>query len=733
MAADDHLPPLTDGIAMPLITHAPKHRLWVLTAGESCYVIHVGADGGLPRSLHWGRALTLEQAASLLGYPPPRPRACEDPNDGALDLSAAGAARYAHAGLAARFADGTRDLELLFRDFRITRHDDGSEQLALTFTDTHFPLAVESLYRVRTGTPAIERHLSVRHNGDASDDPFHLTRADCATWILPALADYRLGHAYGQWSAEGQVQRDALAYGATVLGSSRGVSSHHANPWAMIDDGAASEEHGAVYGATLAWSGNWQILADRMPSGRVSLSLGAGNGAEPRLLGPGERLTTPVSVGMYTEGGFGAASRAWHEYFRAHVIAHPDELRPVLYNSWEATEFDVSIRGQMQLADRAAAIGVELFVMDDGWFGRRVDDTAGLGDWVPNPDRFPDGLGPLIEHVHGLGMKFGLWVEPEMTNPDSDLYRAHSDWIIHRPHRTSTRIRGQYVLNLARADVADWVHATIDRLLRENAIDFLKWDMNRPLTEVGALDDRGDDGLWSGYVENLYAILDRLRADHPALRIENCSSGGGRVDLGMLARTDQVWISDNTDAIDRLVIQHGYAQLYPAQTMGAWITASPNPWTARSTPLDFRFHVAAAGALGVGVDLMACDEAEVSKLAEYVALYKTVRPLVQRGVQHRLGDPTRDGLTAVQYVARDGGETVVLAYLPSRRFGRADPALPLRALDPHARYRDISTGRIHHGAVLLTQGLPLELPADDMASTLVHLRRVWSSCAARGD
>jgi alpha-galactosidase len=710
------------GFAMPSIAYAREHRLWVLTAAQSCCVLHVGAGDDLVRGLHWGRALSLEQAVTLLDYPPPRPRSCEDPDEGTLDLAAAGGARYGHAGLQVRFADGTRDLELRFTGHRVI----GERELVLTFEDKYFPLAVESRYRVHADCPAIERRLTVRHTGGG--DSMEIVRADSATWVVPPLADYRLSHAYGQWSAEGQVQRGTLAYGATVLGSNRGVSSHHANPWAMVDDGSATEEHGAVYGVTLAWSGNWQLVAERRPSDRVSLSVGSGYDPESRVLGPGEELTTPVSVGVYTEGGFGAASRAWHDYIRAHVLPHPHELRPVLYNSWEATEFDVTLKAQMALADRAAAIGVELFVMDDGWFGRRVDDTAGLGDWSPNPDRFPDGLGPLIEHVHGLGMKFGLWVEPEMTNPDSDLYRAHPDWVIARPHRSSTRIRNQCVLNLARADVADWVHATIDRLLRENAVDFLKWDMNRPLTEVGPLAGRpgdaqgSDDALRSGYVTNLYAILDRLRADHPALRIENCSSGGGRVDLGMLARTDQVWVSDNTDAVDRLAIQRGYSQLHPAQTMGAWVTASPNPWTRRSLPLDFRFHVAAAGALGIGVDLAACDEAELSRLAEHVALYKTVRHVVQHGVQYRLGT-----LDAVQYIARDGSETVVLAFQKSRDFGRTDPALPLRALDPQARYRDLGTGRVHHGAVLLTRGLPLDLPAGEHASTLIHLRRVGLS------
>jgi alpha-galactosidase len=719
---------------MPQTAHAPEHRLWVLTAADASYVLHLGPDD-LPRGLHWGRVLTLDQAVTLLDDPPPSSRSFEDPSDGMLDLSAAGALRYAHAGLQVRFADGTRDLELSFTGHRVEEHGPDDEELVLSFADSYFPLAVESHYRIRADNPAIERHLTLRHTGDGAEagagaEPLDVLHADSASWVIPPLAGYRFSHAYGQWSAELQLQRSPLAFGETVLGSRRGVTSHHANPWAMIDAGDATEEHGAVYGAALAWSGNWQLVAERVPTDRVSVSLGASHDPEVRTLAPGEELTTPPSVGMYTEGGFGAASRAWHDYIRAHVVPHPDELRPVLYNSWEATWFDVGVKGQKALADRAAALGVELFVMDDGWFGRRVDDHAGLGDWTPNPERFPDGLGPLIDHVHGLGMKFGLWVEPEMTNPDSDLYRAHPDWIIARPHRDSTQSRHQYVLNLARRDVADWMHAMIDLLVRENAIDFLKWDMNRPLTEVGPIDGRTDDYLRSAYVANLYGVLDRLRADHPGLRIENCSSGGGRVDLGILARTDQTWTSDNTDAVDRLSIQHGYSQLYPAQTMAAWVTDVPNPFTRRETPLEYRGHVAAAGVFAVGMDLAACDDAELARLSTLIERYKAVRPLVQHGVQYRLGgEPARGdgGLTAIQYVARDGGQTVVLAFLNSRRYGRAAPVPVLRGLDPQASYRDAETGRVHHGAVLLARGLPLDLPAGEHASTMIHLRRVGLS------
>ncbi|MBR7837696.1 alpha-galactosidase [Actinospica durhamensis] len=722
---------------MALVTHVAEHRLWVLTAAQSCYVLHLDSDD-LLRTAHWGRALTAAQAVSLLDYAPPRPRSCEDARDGLLDLDPDGGLRYGHAGLQVRFADGTRDLELSFTGAHVLQDepDGAAAELVLCFADAHYPLSVNAHYRVRRDTPAIERWLTLRHTGPVGGAPISVVRADCACWVLPELEDYRLSHAHGQWAAEGTVQRSTLAYGETVLGSRRGVTGHQAGPWAMVDAGSATEEHGAVYGAALAWSGSWQLVAQRLPSGRASLSLGAGHTPAAFDLAADTQYVTPSSLGIYTEGGFGAASRAWQDYVRRYVLPHPDELRPVLYNSWEATEFDVTLKGQMALAERAAAIGVELFVMDDGWFGARTSDAAGLGDWYPNPERFPDGLTPLIEHVHGLGMRFGLWIEPEMANPDSDLYRAHPDWIVHRPHRTRTRQRGQHVLNLALPQVADQVHQAIDTLLRENAIDFLKWDMNRSLTEVGPLDGRTDDGLWFDYVTHLYRILDRLRADHPALRIECCASGGARLDLGILARTDQVWASDNTDAADRRHIQHGYTQIHPAGTMGAWITDSPNPFTGRRTPLEYRFHVAAAGVLGIGLDLSALDEEELARVGELVAAYKRVRPVVQHGRQYRLGGPDQ-ALHAVQFLAdavmntdtaatnAPAAEIVVLVYRDARRHGQLEPPLPLRDLDPQALYRDAATGREHHGAVLLARGLPLEdLPAGDHASTLIHLRRV---------
>ncbi|HEX6471484.1 MAG TPA: alpha-galactosidase [Streptosporangiaceae bacterium] len=705
-----------------MIVYDSAHRLWLLSGPSSSYVLHLDGEDRL-RALHWGPPLTVRQATALVELAdraaPWRP--FEDAADGCLDLAAAGASRYGHAGLQVRFADGTRDLELVFRGEERT-----DDELVLEFADRHYPLVALAHYRLPPGGDVIERHLVLRNGGD---EAITIVRGDSASWVLPRLDGYRLSQVRGQWAAETRLHRGELPYGETVMISRRGITGHHANPWVMVDDGTAGEEHGSVYSCALAWSGSWRLTVQRLPTERVSVSAGFGHDPLVWELAGGRELVTPVVAGLYAGGGFGAASRAWHDYIRGHVLPRPDELRPVLYNSWEAVGFDVDLDRQLDLAERAAALGVELFVMDDGWFGARTHDAAGLGDWRPNPERFPDGLGPLISRVHDLGMGFGLWVEPEMVNPDSDLYRTHPDWVIHRPHRRRTELRNQLVLNLASSDVASWVHETIDDLLAKNAIDFLKWDMNRPITEAGP----GDDSVWLDHVRNVYGILDRLRADHPHVRIESCSGGGGRADLGILRVTDQVWTSDNTDALDRLEIQHGFTQLYPPLVMGAWVTDSPNPYTRRTTPLDFRFHVAMAGTLAIGGNLTAWTSGELARAAELIADYKRVRPLVQHGRQYRLrppggrnsttGHPAGDQLSAVQFVAAGGGETAVLVYRPTRHYGHPDPPVRLRGLDPGARYRDTTTGEIHHGAVLLTHGLIPELAPGDYASTLVHLVR----------
>jgi len=662
-------------------------------------------DAG-PRQVYWGPRLTLAQVVSV----PDRPRT----GDEVLgeELPGEGGERFGPPSVRLEFADGTRAVE-----WRADGHAIDGGRLTVTLVDLHYPVRLDLHYQVYDDGDVVERWAALTHLGETA--PIVLERLDSAAWTLPPRADYRLSYVVGEWAAEFQLKRTRAAYGETTWTSRRGTSRHQGNPWLSVDPGDTTEEYGEVWSTALAWSGTWKLTSRRTLADDLVVTAGAGQDGLRWRLAPGETWTTPVAAGLYTRDGFGGLSRRWHDYARRHVLSHPDEVRPVLYNSWEGTWFDVTEANQREIAAVAADLGVELFVMDDGWFGRRLSDSAGLGDWWPNPDRFPAGLTPLVDEVHRLGMRFGIWVEPEMVNPDSDLYRSHPEWTLHLPNRFRTEVRTQLVLNFARPDVAEWAHGWLDRLLTEHRIDFLKWDMNRAFTEAGWADSADPHRLWYDHTRTVYAILDRLRADHPHVRIESCASGGGRADFGVLRRTDQVWTSDNTDPVDRIAIQDGYSQVYPATTMGAWASENPNPLTRREIPLRFRFHVAMAGALGVSGNLRDWSKEDRVEAAAMIVLYKRIRHVVQHGVLHRLTPPT-DQIVVVQYV--NGDETVIFAWRPQARHGHPTRPVRLRGLDPEASYREGST--VYSGAVLAGYGLDLDLPPGDYASVVCHLTRV---------
>lgn len=685
------------------VVYAPEHQLWLLSGPTTSYALRLDAAGGV-RHVHWGAPLTL-QAAVALSDPIPDPAASSfEQGPGEAELRVEAGAQFGPSSLLVRFADGARAIEWVYEG-----HSIDGEHLRVRLADRHYSLAVTLHYRM-TGD-VLERWTDVTNRGT---EPITVLRCDSAAWTLPSRGEHRLSHLVGAWVSESRLRRVPLPVAETVLTSRRGVTSHHASPWVALDDGTAGEEHGEVFSAALAWSGSWRITLHRDPGGRTGFTGGFGHEGLTWTLEAGENLETPVFAGTWSAQGFGGASRVWHSYVRETVLPHPRELRPVLYNSWEATGFDVEEAGQLALAARAAELGAELFVMDDGWFGARTSEHAGLGDWTPNPRRFPNGLGPLRDGVRALGMQFGLWIEPEMVNPDSDLYRAHPDWVLHMDNRRRTELRNQLVLDLSRPEVADWTHAWLDRLVGDLGLDYLKWDCNRAFTEAAP------DRVFLDHTRAVYLIVDRLRAAHPGLRIEACAGGGGRADLAILARTDQIWPSDNTDAVDRLAIQHGFGQLFPAQVMGAWVTDSPNVTTARRTSLRFRFHVAMAGALGLGGDLTTWTADELKEATELVATYKTVRPVIQLGTAHRLtGGGT---LTGVQYV--HGDDHVILAWCPSRAYGHDPGPLRLTAVTAGVDYLDLDSGITYPGEVLLRRGLPLTLPPGDHASALVRLSPV---------
>ncbi|MEU1786490.1 alpha-galactosidase [Streptomyces sparsogenes] len=693
-------------------------RVWLLSGRRSSYALHLTDQDELLH-LHWGPCIALPDAEALALEPLPPSWGFESPLDGREEYPVEGGPRFARPALSVRSQD-VRGTEWRFERGVVTESGD---ELRLHFHDPLHHLALTLHYRMRDDHDVVERWTTATHAGGPDDAPLELLRVDSAAWSLPARDRWRLTHLYGRWAAESRVARTDLTPGEKVLGSRRGHTSHQHLPWIALDEGEATEEHGEVRSVALAWSGSWRIAVQHLATGEVQTVGGVGHDDSGQLtLAPGESFTTPVFAGLWTDGGFGAASRGWHAWQLAHVIPGADRHRPVLYNSWEATFFDVGEEQQRGLARRAAEMGVELFVVDDGWFGARTDDRAGLGDWTPNPDRFPGGLKPLADEVHALGMQFGIWVEPEMVNADSDLYRAHPDWVQHHPGRTRTEFRNQLVLNLGRPEVREHLYERLDALLSGAPIDYVKWDFNRSFSDAGWPGDPYPQRLWIKHVRGFYELLERLRAAHPNVAFESCSGGGGRIDLGVLGLTDQVWTSDNTDPLDRLAIQHGFSQLHPARVMAAWVTDTPNAMGGeRVTSLRFRFISSMAGVLGVGGDLSRWSESELAEARDWVAVYKRVRPVVQHGELYRLRPPGDGGLTAVQYVR--GEETVVLAWLHAQSLGDRQPPLRLRGLDPEGRYEDLATGEVHRGALLTHRGLATGLRRD-LDAAVFHLRRI---------
>jgi alpha-galactosidase len=595
-----------------------------------------------------------------------------------------------------------------------------SQILKIFLRDPVQPFALTLCYRLTPEYDVIERWWEALNEGETA---VTLEQAYAATLHLPPDAT-EITTVHGAWAAEFTAQRHTLPVGRFSIGHRSVQTGHAFNPFFLANrPGQASEESGVVHFGALAYSGAWQIAFERQHGGDVRVFGGYNPFDFELTLQPGERHVSPAFVCGVSDEGWGGASRRLHAFTRACVLP-PGPPRPVLYNSWEATYFALSHEGQAALARKAAAIGVELFVVDDGWFGGRRSDSAGLGDWTVSPAVFPNGLQPLIAEVHALGMKFGLWFEPEMVNPDSDLYRQHPDWVLHFPGRPRTEARMQLVLDFGRPEVVEYIYHALDAILSAHEIDFIKWDMNRSVTEPGSVVGKA---IWRAHVSGVYGLMDRLRAKYPGLSIQSCSGGGGRVDLGVMARTDQVWTSDNTDALDRLRIQEGFSLAYPARTMEAWVTHAQNHQTARVLELSTRFDVAMRGVLGIGSNLNALSEAELKEYASYIAFYKRIRHIVQKGDLYRLERLEEAGASTILYVLPDGSEAVYSVAVQSHLLGRRRPPALLRGLDPNGRYaitdRHNSLIARQTGYELLTQGIPGENYGAAGYSRTLHLRR----------
>jgi alpha-galactosidase len=700
-----------------------ERRLWALQSGGATYAMAVDEDGRL-RHRYFGPPLPrledlarTDELSSPLGrehfFPWESP---EGPNE-RYEFAAWGGMYYHEPCLKATFDDGVRDVRLVYERHE-TRGYEETPELVVTLRDPHYALRVRLHFRLFEELDLLERYAVVENAGLA---PITLEQVLSAAWHLPRGRDYRLTHLAGRFAAETQIWREHVSLGKKVLESRRGNTSHHANPFFAVDRGTATEERGEVWFGALGWSGNWKIVVEHDAWGVLQVSGGINDFDFAWHLEGGETFETPSFVGGYTEGGFGQASRNLHRYARKHIL--PSEgPRPVLYNSWEATYFDINEEVQGRLAEKAASLGVELFVVDDGWFGERNDDRRGLGDWWVNPEKFPRGLGPLIQAVHSLGMDFGLWVEPEMVNPDSDLYREHPDWVYYFPNRPRTESRNQLVLNLAKAEVRNHLFSVLDRLLTENEISFIKWDMNRPFSEPGwpEVTRERQREVWVRHVRGVYEILERLRQSHPGVAFESCSSGGGRVDLGILRYTDQVWTSDNTDPFDRLKIQEGCSMAYPARAMMCWV-ADPGFWAKnRRTSISYRFHSAMMGSLGIGTNLLKWSEEELGEASKLVQRYKEVRDVVQEGDQYRLLSPRGGETTAVQYVSEDKRSSVIFVFRNPHQFLDPSPKIYPRGLEEGSIYRVTDLEEPQSGGALMGRGIEVALEGD-LTSVMIEL------------
>ncbi len=704
------------------IQYFPERKVWVLQAGETTYAFGVNERGEL-QSIYWGQRVTRDADF---------PAAHSRPEVASFDLSTTttpqeypgwGAGLYTEPALKATYANGNRDVVLHY----VEQHLDGNT-LEVMLKDIDSALEVHLYYRVYPETGILERWSRIQNK---TDQAITLESAQSASWTLPHGEGYGWHYLTGHWGAEWQLHSEPLQTGARVIESRRGSTSQQSNPWFAIDrPQQTTEESGPVWFGALGWSGSWRITVEQTAMQQVRVTGGFNPFDFGYRLKPGEQLETPPFYGGFTNGGLGEASRILHRFERQSILPGGEKaaLRPVLYNSWEATEFDVSEAGQIALAEKAAKLGTERFVIDDGWFGQRKNDHAGLGDWYVNQQKFPHGLKPVIDRVHALGMDFGIWVEPEMVNPDSDLYRKHPEWAMNFPGRPRTEARNQLLLNLARDDVKEYVFNWLDQLVSNNDIAFLKWDYNRNWAEPGwdAVPVEDQKKIYVAYVHNLYDILDRLRAKHPKLEIESCSGGGGRVDLGILRRVDQVWTSDNTDALDRLTLQDGFTQAYTPGIMMAWVTDVPSGIDGRVVPLKFRFLVAMTGSLGVGGNLNKWTPEEMEAAAQFVTYYKRVRGTVQRGSLYRLIAPEGSEVSADEYVSQDGRQAVLFAFLHSQQFGTPFRTVFLRGLDENAMYKvegidpqQLTSTESVSGAYLMHHGIDLKLHGDYDSTSVI--------------
>ena len=634
------------------------------------------------------------------------------------EYTAYGNGDYRINGLETEQADGSDTANLKFESYEITKgkyslkglpamfaKEDEAQTLEIVLTDRASGLKAHLLYGVFPHLDVITRAVRLENTGTV---PVTVKKA------MSMEMDYEYReldavHFYGRHIMERQMERTHLGHGNWSVGSIRGTSSHHHNPFVILCDRNTEETYGNCYGYALAYSGNFLFETEVDQVGHTRVAMGIHPYHFSWTLEQGESFETPEVIMAYSAEGFGKLSRIYHDAYRSNLIRskYTEQPRPILVNNWEATYFDFTEDRLVEIARKAKECGVELFVLDDGWFGARRNDRAGLGDWVANEELLPNGIKGLSERIEALGLKFGLWFEPEMVNKDSDLYRAHPDWILQTPGRNTSHGRYQYVLDFARKEVVDHIYGMMAKLLSESKISYIKWDMNRSITECYSSkfssDRQGE--VFHRYILGVYDLYERLTNEFPEVLFESCASGGGRFDPGMLYYAPQGWTSDDSDAIERLKIQYGTSMCYPLSSMGSHVSVVPNHQVFRNTPLHTRANVAYFGTFGYELDLNKLTEEEIKEVKEQITFMKEYREVLQFGTFYRLKSPFEGNETVWMVTNEDRTLAIVGYYRVLNGVNQPYSRVRLQGLNPDMIYENVWNHTENYGDELMNYGL----------------------------
>ena len=718
---------------------------------EISYIITV-LPGGLPGQLYCGKRLRdREGLISLQEKPLPfsmaltmlsgiLPEECQR-----LEYPCYGSSDYRQGAVSLLQENGSRLAAFVYDGYEILPGKPKLEGLPATYTEAEGEATTLVLklkdevagarcdlyYTIFAEGGALARSAKITNTGSQT---LRLEKAMSLCLDLPD-ADYEWISLDGAWSRERIPHTARLTTGFQGVESIRGNSSAQHNPFLALKRPHTTEQSGEALGFSLVYSGNFLAQAQVDSNGFTRILMGINPAWFSWELQPGAAFQTPEAVMVYSDRGLSGMSQCFHRLYRRRLARGPwrEKPRPVLINNWEATQFDLTEEKILQIARKAAECGIEMFVLDDGWFGARRSDRAGLGDWVPAREVLPGGITGLAKKVTALGMKFGLWIEPEMVNPDSDLYRAHPDWILRMPDRRTTLFRNQCVLDFSRPEVVDHIYAMLFAVLRDADISYIKWDMNRSITECwsAALPPHRQGEVFHRYILGVYSLYEKLIAAFPDILFESCASGGGRFDPGMLYYAPQAWASDDTDAYERLKIQYGTSFVYPVSSMGSHVSAVPNQQTGRSASLRMRADVAYFGTFGYELDLNTLTPEEQQEVARYTAFMKAHRDLIQSGTFYRLASPFEGSDGAWMCVSENGQEAIVGWYHALHQVNAPAPRLKLAGLKPGSAYTvslpdEAGTLGTFYGDELMQVGL-LSHPDQSALEAFIHQSGDFSS------